>query len=125
MDIQSWQAQLRKGSAELVVLSLLATGERYGLEILERAGGVLSEGSIYPLLTRLEREGKVAARWVMADNAKIPRKYYRLTEEGVALVTEMRRIWFEFRTFVSSAVEEGHDGKRPARKGRAIPLRAG
>ena len=126
MDINSWQAQLRKGTAELVVLSLLANGERYGLEILELAGGsggVVSDGSIYPLLTRLERDGKVQARWVMAADAKIPRKYYRLTGEGIALVAEMQRIWYEFSAFVSSAIEEANDGKRPARAGRAIPLR--
>ena len=124
MDINSWQAQLRKGSAELVVLSLLAGGERYGLEILEQAGGVLSDGSIYPLLTRLEKEGKVKARWAMPGDAKIPRKYYRLTREGAALVAEMQRIWLEFSTFVSATLEEANDGKRAARAGRAIPLRS-
>jgi Predicted transcriptional regulators len=127
VDINPWQAQLRKGTAELVVLSLLAGGERYGLEILERAGGdgrVLSDGSIYPLLTRLERDGKLKARWVMAEGAKVPRKYYRLTQEGLELVAAMQRIWLEFSTFVSGAIEEANDGKRPARPGRTIPLRA-
>ena len=128
MEINSWQAQLRKGTAELVVMSLLANGPRYGLEILEQAGGsggVVSDGSIYPLLTRLEREGKVTATWVMAADAKIPRKYYRLTRVGAALVAEMQRIWSEFSTFVSNVIEEPNDGKRSARSGRAIPPQAG
>jgi DNA-binding PadR family transcriptional regulator len=47
---------------------------------------VLSDGTLYPLLTRLEREGKLEARWAMADGAKVPRKYYRLTGEGEALI---------------------------------------
>ena len=128
MDINSWQTQLRKGAAELVVLSLLAKGPRYGLEILEQAGGgsgVVSDGSIYPLLTRLERERKVTARWVMAADAKIPRKYYRLTREGAALVAEMQQIWSEFSAFVSQRIEEGSDGKGAAPAGRAIPSRGG
>ena len=128
MDINSWQAQLRKGAAELVVMSLLSKGPRYGLEILDQAGGnggVVSDGSIYPLLTRLEREGKVTARWVMAADAKIPRKYYRLTREGAAFVAEMQSMWSEFSAFVSNVIEEPNDGKRAARAGRAIPSRTG
>jgi PadR family transcriptional regulator PadR len=128
MEINSWQAQLRKGTAELVVLSLLAKGPRYGLEILEQAGGsggVVSEGSIYPLLTRLERDGKVKATWVLAADAKIPRKYYRLTREGVALVAEMQKIWSEFSAFVSHVIQEPSDGQGAAGAGRTIPARAG
>ncbi|HYI39774.1 MAG TPA: PadR family transcriptional regulator [Allosphingosinicella sp.] len=123
MDISSWQSQLRKGAAELVVLSLLKEGERYGLDILEQAGGsggVLSDGTLYPLLTRLEREGKLEARWAMADGAKIPRKYYRLSDEGEALIGEMQRVWREFSAFVSGAIEESRHGKRIAVRGRTI-----
>jgi len=123
MDISSWQSQLRKGAAELVVLSLLKEGERYGLDILEQAGGsggVLSDGTLYPLLTRLEREGKLEARWAMAADAKVPRKYYRLSDEGEALVGEMQRLWHEFSAFVSGAIEESRHGKRTAVRGRTI-----
>jgi PadR family transcriptional regulator PadR len=123
MDISSWQSQLRKGAAELVVLSLLKEGERYGLDILEQAGGsggVLSDGTLYPLLTRLEREGKLEARWAMADDARIPRKYYRLSDEGEALVGEMQRLWHEFSAFVSGAIEESRQAKRTAVSGRTI-----
>ncbi|MGZ8284791.1 MAG: PadR family transcriptional regulator [Allosphingosinicella sp.] len=123
MDISSWQSQLRKGAAELVVLSLLKDGERYGLDILEQAGGsggVLSDGTLYPLLTRLEREGKLEARWAMADDAKVPRKYYRLSDEGEALIGEMQRLWHEFSAFVSGAIEESRHGKRIAVRGRTI-----
>lgn len=123
MDISSWQSQLRKGAAELVVLSLLKEGERYGLDILEQAGGsggVLSDGTLYPLLTRLEREGKLEARWAMADDAKVPRKYYRLSNEGEALIGEMQRLWHEFSAFVSGAIEESRHGKRTAVRSRTI-----
>ena len=123
MGIVSWQTQLRKGAAELVVLSLLQRQERYGLEILEQAGGsggVLSDGTLYPLLTRLEREGKILARWAMADDAKVPRKYYRLSEEGEAMIAEMKKLWNEFSAFVSRAMEEAHDGTPIASPSRTI-----
>ncbi|HWH22038.1 MAG TPA: PadR family transcriptional regulator [Allosphingosinicella sp.] len=127
MDIGSWQTQLRKGAAELVVLSLLVNRERYGLELLEHAGGsggVLSDGTLYPLLTRLEREGKILARWAMADDAKVPRKYYRLSSEGEAMIAEMKRIWNEFSAFVSSATQEGNDGQPVASPSRTLSARA-
>lgn len=127
MDTSSWQIQLRKGAAELVVLSLLKSGERYGLEILDQAGGaggVLSDGTLYPLLARLEREGKLEARWTMPDDAKVPRKYYRLSEEGEALTEEMQRMWHEFSAFVTGAIEESRNDRPLAAPGRNIPSAA-
>jgi PadR family transcriptional regulator, regulatory protein PadR len=127
MDVGSWTIQLRKGAAELVVLSLLAGPERYGLELLDQAGGsggVLSDGTLYPLLNRLEREGKIVARWVMAEDAKVPRKYYRLSEQGEKMVGEMKRIWEEFSAFVSRAIEEGHDEDVAAGTRRTLSARA-
>lgn len=112
VDIGSWQTQLRKGAAELVVLSLLRRQESYGLEILEHAGGnggVLSDGTLYPLLTRLERDGKILARWALAEDSKAPRKYYRLSPEALEMIAEMKRLWEEFSAFVSAATEEAHD----------------
>jgi PadR family transcriptional regulator PadR len=127
MDLSSWQTQLRKGAAELVVLSILKRGERYGLDILDQAGGsggVLSDGTLYPLLTRLEREGKLQARWAMAEDAKVPRKYYDLTEEGRILVSEMERAWAEFSAFVSGAIEESRDERPAAAPGPSLSAQA-
>ena len=108
MDTTIWQAQLRKGAAELVVLSILGRGERYGLQILEEtsaAGGVVSEGSLYPLLNRLERDGKLASRWSLDEGFNHPRKYYSLTEDGRRLLAEMSAVWTDFRRTISSIVE--------------------
>lgn len=100
MDLSSWKAQLRKGAAELVVLALIAERESYGLDLLEQirlAGGLdLSEGSIYPLLTRLHKEGKIRGRWVEVEEAAHPRKYYQLTREGREALSEMLAEWSEF-----------------------------
>lgn len=108
METSGWQSQLRKGASELVVLAVLAEGERYGLQVLEAAngpGGLIAEGALYPLLNRLEREGKIIARWSLDDGASHPRKYYRLSSDGERLLQEMRAIWVEFRTNMERMVE--------------------
>lgn len=100
MDLATWRAQLRKGAAELAVLATLARGDTYGLELLEQihaAGGLeLAEGSIYPLLNRLQKEGKIRGRWVEDLDATHPRKYYGLTADGRALLAGMLAEWEQF-----------------------------
>jgi PadR family transcriptional regulator PadR len=108
MDLVTWQTQLRKGAAELVALALLEHQELFGAELLEAAtaaGPVISGGTLYPLLKRLESDGKLASRWVLSDDDP-PRKYYRLTDEGERLLREMRRSWIEFRATIALIVEE-------------------
>lgn len=78
--------QVLKGLAELAVLSALDEGPRYGLDILDRlrneAGLDVAEGSIYPILHRLERAGTIAAEWRLDADGARPRKYYELTKAG-------------------------------------------
>jgi PadR family transcriptional regulator PadR len=101
MDLARWKAQLRKGAAELAVLAVLERGDSYGLAILEAvqgSGGLeISEGSIYPLLNRLQRDGKISPDWVEDEDASHPRKYYTLTAEGRRALTEMRDVWAQFQ----------------------------
>ena len=77
-----WEVQLRKGTLELAILAALWTGKLYGLEILRRLESasdlVISEGTVYPLLTRLKALGLLTSQWVESD-AGHPRKYYELT----------------------------------------------
>jgi PadR family transcriptional regulator, regulatory protein PadR len=111
MDLVTWHTQLRKGAAELVALALLEHQELFGAELLEAAtaaGPVISGGTLYPLLKRLESDGKLASRWVVSSEDP-PRKYYRLTDEGERLLREMRRSWIEFRATIALIVEEKKD----------------
>ena len=96
--------ELRRGSLELIVLHLLSTGEAYGYEIVssltERTNGSLevSDGTLYPVLYRLERGGFVAVRWETPQRG-VPRKYYRLTKAGQA---ELERLTYEWNTFAGA-----------------------
>lgn len=91
-----WEVQVRKGCIELAVLASLWPGRLYGLELLRRlaetAGLVVKEGTIYPLLGRLERAGLIEAEWVESGLGH-PRKYYTLTHAGAHLTLELTRRW--------------------------------
>jgi PadR family transcriptional regulator len=99
--LENWLEQLRRGTLELAVLLSVAGGPRYGLEIIrhleEFTDLVLTEGTIYPLLSRLARDGFLTSEWV-AGEAPHPRKYYRLTPAGRGRLNNMCR---EFQVFTT------------------------
>ena len=84
---RSIERELKRGSLELIVLHLLAPGEAYGYEIVSKltaeTNGALevTDGTLYPVLYRLERAGYVAVRWETPERG-VPRKYYTLTDLG-------------------------------------------
>ena len=96
---EKWEVQLRKGCLELAILSALWGRRRYGLEILRLIESdselIISEGTIYPLLTRLKALGWVESEWVESDSGH-PRKYYALTAAGRQRALEMAAIWERF-----------------------------
>jgi PadR family transcriptional regulator, regulatory protein PadR len=91
----------KKGSAELLILSLLEDQPRHGYDIgrlIEaRSGGALHfhVASLYPLLYRLEKRGWILGRWVEKPNHR-RRRYYKLTAEGQRVLAHQRRKWREF-----------------------------
>ena len=99
MTLENWQEQLRRGGLELAILLAVAPAPRYGLEIIrhleEFTDLVVTEGTIYPILGRLTREGLLDAEWVEGEAAH-PRKYYRLTRAGAKRLAAMKADW---RTF--------------------------
>ncbi len=94
-----WEVQLRKGCLELAILAALWEGKLYGLEILRRletdSDLIVSEGTVYPLLSRLKSLGLVRSEWVESD-AGHPRKYYSLTAAGKQRAREMANMWARF-----------------------------
>ena len=98
---QAIDRELKKGSAELLILSLVEVRPRHGYEISKlieaRSDGVLkfNVASLYPLLYRLEKRGWILGRWVEKAGQR-RRRYYRLTREGRKVLAAQRSGWEEF-----------------------------
>src|SRR3989442_12106183 len=96
--------QMRKGLLEFCVMAQLEGEPRYGYELEQRLGEVdgmlTSEGTIYPLLARLHREGLVAVQRRPTTSAGPPRKYYRLSAPGHPALTSFRREWRALATAI-------------------------
>ena len=109
-----WEVQLRKGCLELAILAALWSGKRYGLEVLRCLESdsdlIVSEGTVYPLLSRLKTSGLVQSEWVESD-AGHPRKYYALTTAGRQRALEMTRIWERFSSSMSRLLTPLKEGK--------------
>ena len=93
--------ELKKGSAELLILSLVEHEARHGYELSKlidvRSNGAIRfhVASLYPLLYRLEKRGWIEGRWVEKAGQR-RRRYYRLTAEGRRVLAAQRRNWREF-----------------------------
>jgi len=101
-------AQMRRGVLQFCVLALLAEEERYGFDLVralgEVEGMVTSEGTIYPLLSRLRRDGLVETTWQESPSGP-PRRYYGLTAAGCAALEAFAEEWSRFRNAVDHFIE--------------------
>ncbi|MEO7271644.1 MAG: PadR family transcriptional regulator [Vicinamibacterales bacterium] len=110
------ERELKRGSLELIVLHLLAPGERYGYEMVttltEQTDGALevSDGTLYPVLYRLERGGYVAVRWETPERG-VPRKYYRLTPVGEEELARLTHEWTTFATAMARLLRQPRGGR--------------
>jgi PadR family transcriptional regulator, regulatory protein PadR len=109
-------AQLRRGTLEYCVLALLHGGQRYGLDLVRQLaqvdGMMTSEGTVYPLLGRLRRDGLVATTWRESPSGP-PRRYYHLTPAGEQALDAFATEWARFRDAVDHFLDfldaGGHD----------------
>jgi len=110
-DRRGIERELKRGSLELIVLHLLAPGEAYGYEIVSKlsaqTNGALevTDGTLYPVLYRLERAGSVEVRWETPARG-VPRKYYRLTARGIDELGRLREEWTTFATAMAKLLEQ-------------------
>src|SRR4026208_825968 len=99
MSNEGWHEQLRRGGLHLAVLLPVASGPRYGLALIQHLEAftdlVVTEGTIYPILGRLTREGLPEAAWGEGE-APHARKYYRLTRSGAKRLADMKADWRAF-----------------------------
>jgi PadR family transcriptional regulator PadR len=97
----NWSTQLRKGMLELCILNAIRGTSLYGYDIVRKLrsidGLVISEGTIYPILSRLKREGFVQTT-ITESTEGPPRKYYELTDKGEKILSEMNGYWQDIKT---------------------------
>ena len=106
-------SQLRRGVLEFCVLALLRDTERYAYEIvhaLSQADGlVTTEGTLYPMLSRLRKDGVVDTIWRESPTGP-PRRYYRLSSDGEVLLEAFTGEWERFRDSVDGLLQKGVGG---------------
>ncbi len=100
--VEAVQVQLKKGVLELCVLALLSRGDAYAYDIASRlAKGIgMGEGTIYPLMRRMQTDGLVET-YLVESTAGPPRKYYKLTERGRETFASQKSEWADFSTAVN------------------------
>lgn len=109
-QINKLRLELRRGIVVLAVLSQMNTA-RYGYSLIQRLseqGLDIEEGTLYPLLRRLEKQGLLESEWEVGESR--PRKYYRISAMGNEVLTTLSKEWFEMITMMSGMLRgENHD----------------
>ena len=101
MSTKAFDREVKKGSAEMLILALLEDRQRHGYEIAKvietRSGGAITfqAASLYPILYRLEKRGLIEGRWVEKAGER-RRRFYRLTATGRDVLKRQRSFWKEF-----------------------------
>ncbi len=96
---EKYERQMKKGVLDMLVLKLLKEDQKYGyqliMEMKEKSGGTFSlkEGTLYPILYRLEEEGYVESQWSGPEGKQLSRKYYRITGKGKEALGNMADAW--------------------------------
>lgn len=112
MDDLRLLTNLRKGVLECCVLALMQDRDVYGVDLAKRLttlGLIASEGTLYPVFSRLRKTGLVSTRWEESAVGP-PRRYYSITSEGRLMVHQFSRVWGSFSTAVEAALKgDGHN----------------
>ena len=96
---ERYERQLKKGILEILVLQLLLKEKMYGYQMIlcmkEKSQGMfeMKEGTLYPILYRLEDDGLVESQWSVPQNKETSRKYYCLTEKGKEQLKALKLLW--------------------------------
>lgn len=113
-NIENTKSQMRKGTLEFCILLTIANGKKmYATDILQALKErelIVVEGTLYPLLNRLKREGLLAYEWLESKNGP-PRKYYLLTDTGHEMIKRIAETWKSFNASLSSLLntyEQNH-----------------
>lgn len=106
-----YEKQMKKGVLEMLVLKLLSKEEKYGYQIIselkETGDGIFSlkEGTLYPILYRMEEEELVTNYWSTPNGKEVSKKYYKITEKGLETLEEVIALWNTFSESVDEILE--------------------
>jgi len=110
-----YERQMKKGVLEMLVLHTVCQGQTYGYEICTRldkqSGGLfaMKEGTLYPILYRLQDEGLIESRWSVPDGRGAAKKYYEATAAGQQTSKELIALWKSFGDNVDRIIFGGKD----------------
>jgi PadR family transcriptional regulator PadR len=104
------KSDMRRGTLEFCTLLIIARGRAYASDIgaaLKEADVLVVEGTLYPLLNRLAREGTITHEWQESESGP-PRKYYTLTKKGHTELAQLRAAWLELRGSIDTLIKDAH-----------------
>ena len=107
-----YESQMKKGVLDMLVLKLLEKEEKYGYQIINElkemsnSRFLLKEGTLYPILYRLEDDKFVESKWSEAVGKKVPRKYYVITDDGKIVLEKITQHWKKFSDSIAKLIEE-------------------
>lgn len=107
-----YERQMKKGVLDMLVLSLLKSEAKYGYQIIQEMREkseetfLLKDGTLYPILYRLEDDKLVVGKWSEAEGKQVPRKYYEITEEGKKALVEIEDVWQRISDGIARIMED-------------------